>query len=96
MMPEIRRNFRLPKTSERDAAGKLTNIPGIVEAEATKPVQAAGVSRNDAKSFRTGFLERVVLRMAKNPMMQIARKMLSLAFFPRETIGRPASEFAEC
>jgi len=38
-MADTINTFRLPKMSESEAAGKLTSIPGIVEAEATKPSQ---------------------------------------------------------
>jgi hypothetical protein len=31
--------------SDREAAGKLTNIPGIVDAEAMKPVHSVGAPR---------------------------------------------------
>ncbi len=60
----------LPKISESDAAGRLTRIPGIVEAEATRPVQFAGVPSLVAKGFKTGFLDIVELRIAKNPIVQ--------------------------
>ena len=77
--------------SEREAAGKLISIPGMVEAEATKPIQKpAGVPRLDAKGFRTGFLDIVELRIANNPIMQKIQNMLSLAFFADEVINRPA------
>lgn len=55
--------------SEREAAGKLTSIPGIVEAEATRPISPEGVPRLVAKGFRTGFLDMVELRMASAPMI---------------------------
>ena len=38
-MADAINTFRLPKMSESEAAGKLTSIPGIVEAEAAKPSQ---------------------------------------------------------
>ena len=66
--------------SESDAAGKLTKIPGIVDAEATKPVQSVGVPRLSEKGFRTGDLDIVELRIAKKPIKQSVRKMLSLPF----------------
>ena len=69
--------FRLPKMSEREAAGRLTSIPGIVEAEATKPISSEGVPRLVAKGFRTGFFDIVELRMASAPMIHNARKMPS-------------------
>lgn len=76
------KTFLLPKTSERDAAGKLISIPGMVEAEATNPVQnPSGVSRLAAKGFNTGFLDMVELRIASIPIMQSIRNMLRLAWF---------------
>jgi hypothetical protein len=88
--PDINKNFLLPKMSEREAAGKLINIPGMVEAEATKPIQKpSGVSRLVANGFKTGFLDIVELRIANNPIMQRVQKILSLAFFACETINKP-------
>ena len=71
---EIKSIFRLPKMSESDAAGKLTRMPGMVEAEATIPSNSSGVPRLVAKGFSTGFLDIVVLRIAKKPMRHIVRK----------------------
>ncbi len=51
-------------------------IPGIVEAEATIPVQSVGVPRYSINGFRTGSFDIVELRMAKNPMIMIARNTL--------------------
>jgi hypothetical protein len=62
--------FRLPKISERDAAGKLMRIPGIVDAEAIKPTISFVASRLVANGFKTGFLDIVELRMANKPIMQ--------------------------
>lgn len=76
--------------SESEAAGKLTKIPGIVDAAGTKPTQYVGVPRYSEKGFKTGFLDIVELRMAKNPIMQSMRKMLFLAFFACESINEPA------
>jgi hypothetical protein len=59
--------------SEREPAGKLTSIPGIVEAAATNPSRESGVPRACAKGFSTGFFDMVELRIAKKPMMQIAQ-----------------------
>jgi len=75
--------FLLPKTSESEPAGRLTNMPGMVEAAATKPVQESGVPRLDAKSFKTGFFDMVELRIANSPIAQSARKITWLrpAFF---------------
>ena len=68
------KTFRRPTKSDKDAAGKLTNIPGIVEAAATKPIKSVGVPRFVAKGFKTGFLDMVELRMAKAPIMQSIQK----------------------
>ena len=76
--------------SESEAAGRLIKMPGIVEAAATKPVQSVGVPRLNEKGFRTGLFDIVELRIANNPMMQIAKKMLSLTSFVREAINKPA------
>ena len=92
-MQDINRNFLLPKMSEREAAGQLTSIPGMVEAEATNPIQKpSGVSRLAAKSFNTGFLDIVELKIAKNPIMQSIQNMLCLAFRAcvREAMNKPA------
>lgn len=79
-IPEINRNFFRPYTSESEAAGKLTKIPGIVDAEATKPVQFVGVPRLNAKGFRTGFFDIVELRIAKKPIMQSVKKTVFSVF----------------
>ena len=79
--------------SERDAAGKLTSIPGIVEAEATNPIQKpSGASRLVAKGSRTGFLDIVELRIANIPVTQSIRNMLFLAVL--EDIRKPAFLFS--
>jgi hypothetical protein len=62
--------------SESEAAGRLTNMPGIVDAAATTPSQSVGVPRLFAKGFRTGDLDIVELSKAKKPMKQSIRKML--------------------
>ena len=62
--------------SEREAAGRLIRIPGIVEAEATKPIQKpSDVSRLVAKGFKTGFLDIVELRIANVPITQSVRNV---------------------
>lgn len=88
--PAINKNFFLPKMSESEAAGKLIKMPGIVEAEAMKPSSSVGVPRYEAKGFKTGLLDIVELRIAKNPMMQIVKKTLSIAFFSHKPINEPA------
>jgi hypothetical protein len=71
---ENKRTFRLPNTSESDAAGKLISMPGMVEAEATIPSKSSGVPRLVAKGFRTGFLDMFELKITKKPITQITRK----------------------
>ena len=73
-MAANKRTLRLPKTSESEAAGKLTSIPGMVDAEATIPNKLSGVPRLDAKGFKTGFLDMVELRIAKKPIIHIIKK----------------------
>jgi hypothetical protein len=66
--------------SEREAAGRLTSIPGSVDAEATNPVQnPSGVSRLAAKGIKTGFLDIVELRIASIPITQSIRNTVRLA-----------------
>ena len=65
-----RSTFFLPKMSEREAAGRLTIIPGIVEAAAIMPIRSEGAPRLTAKGLRTGFLDIVELRIAIAPITQ--------------------------
>lgn len=74
MKVENNKTFRRPKTSERDAAGKLISIPGIVDADAMRPVRSSGVPKLVAKGFKTGFFDIVELRIANSPIMQSIRK----------------------
>ena len=60
--------------SERDAAGRLMRIPGIVDADATIPNRSDGVPRVVANGLRTGLLDIVELKMAKAPTMQKTTK----------------------
>jgi len=60
--------------SESEAAGRLIRIPGIVEAEATTPSKSSGVSKLEAKGFRTGFLAIVELKIANRPITHRMRK----------------------
>ncbi|MDH5782776.1 MAG: hypothetical protein OEZ35_03820 [Candidatus Bathyarchaeota archaeon] len=77
--------------SDREAAGKLINIPGMVEAEATKPIQKpSGVLRLSAKGFKTGFFDIVELKIANDPMMQSIQNRLFLVFFGCKVINKPA------
>jgi len=87
MTLETSRTFLLPKISEREPAGKLIRIPGIVEATATKPVQKpSGVPRLAANEGKTGFFDIVELRIANTPMMQSIKKMWCLPFSELEVI----------
>lgn len=76
--------------SESEAAGKLTRIPGIVDAAATTPVQSVGVPRLSEKGLRTGLFDIVELRIAKRPIRQSVRKTLFLAFLAYKFICKPA------
>lgn len=77
--------------SESDAAGKLTRIPGIVDAEATTPVQSVGVPRLSEKGFKTGLLDIIELRMAKKPITQRVQNVLLSIFFHRQVIAKPST-----
>jgi hypothetical protein len=75
--------------SESEAAGKLIKIPGIADAEPTKPLYTVGVPRLSEKGFRK-LLDIVELRTANNPIIQSVRKMLLVAFFVVAVIVKPA------
>jgi hypothetical protein len=60
--------------SESDAAGKLTIIPGMVEAAATTPNKSEGVPKLLANGFKTGLFDMVELKMAKAPIVQSMMK----------------------
>lgn len=92
MKVETSRTFRLPKMSEREAAGRLMSIPGMVEAEATSPIRLEGAPRLFAKGFRTGFLDIVELRIANAPITHKARKIYS-PDLKREMVLRPLYSF---
>jgi len=77
--------------SDNDAAGKLTSIPGIVEAAAMKPIKSMGVPRLVAKGFRTGFLDIVELSIAKAPIMHSIQKNFLLTSLNGNLITGPAS-----
>jgi hypothetical protein len=66
--------LRLPKISEREAAGRLMRIPGTVEAPATRPSKSSGVPKLAANGFKTGFFDIVELNMAKEPTTHIVKK----------------------
>ena len=76
--------------SEREAAGRLIKIPGIVEAAATTPVQSVGVPRFNEKGLRTGLFDIVELRIAKKPMTQRERKTLPLTLSLVKPMNPPA------
>ena len=85
MMLDNSKIFFLPIMSDNLPAGRLTMIPGIVEAAATKPSSGSGVSIDLAKGSRTGFFDIVELRIAKNPMRhnmekKFAAKLLDILF----------------
>lgn len=75
---ESRSTFRLPILSESDAAGRLMRIPGMVEADDTKPSKSAGAPRLLAKGFRTGVFDIVELRIANAPITQKTTKYLTV------------------
>lgn len=60
--------------SDSEAAGKLINMPGMVDAAATIPNKSSGAPRLVAKGFKTGFFDIVELRIANKPIMHIIRK----------------------
>jgi hypothetical protein len=77
--------------SESEAAGRLTRMPGIVEAERTRPVQASGVPRLFEKVLRTEpLLDIVELRIISPPIRQRLQNTDFPAFFVPEFIGEPA------
>lgn len=77
--------------SESEAAGRLTRMPGIVEAESTRPVQASGVPRLFEKVERTEpLLDMVELRIISPPIRQRLQKTDFPAFFISEFIDEPA------
>ena len=87
---DINKNLFLPKISDREATGKLAIIPGIVEAEATNPIQnPSGVSRFVAKGFKTGFLDIVELKIANIPIIHSIKNTLVLKFVTKENMNRP-------
>jgi hypothetical protein len=55
-------------TSERDAAGRLMSMPGIVEAAATNPIRSLGVPKLLANGLSTGLFDMVELRIANAPI----------------------------
>ena len=65
--------------SDSEAAGKLIKIPGMVDAEETKPLHSVGVPRLVAKGFNTGLLDIVELRIANPPIMQRVQKTTFIA-----------------
>jgi hypothetical protein len=79
--PDISKNLFLPRTSESEAAGRLTRIPGIVEAATSRPLQASGVPRLVERGFRTEPLFDIVeLRIMNPPITQRLQKTALAAF----------------
>ena len=76
-MLDNNKTFFLPIMSDNEPAGRLTRIPGIVDAAATKPSRWSGVPTNVAKGFSTGFFDIVELKIAKNPIMHSIKKKLA-------------------
>jgi len=61
--------------SESEAAGRLTRMPGIVEAERTTPLQTSGVPRLFEKVDNTEpLLDIVELRIMNPPIKQRLQK----------------------
>ena len=77
MIPDKIRTLLLPKTSEREPAGRLTRMPGMVEAAATIPIRYSGVPMLSANNGRTGFFDIVELRIAKNPIVHSIKKKIA-------------------
>ena len=76
--------------SDSDAAGRLTKIPGIVEAARTIPVQASGVPRLVEKVDRTEpLLDIVELRITSPPIRQRLQKTAFLLSVLPDFISEP-------
>jgi hypothetical protein len=89
--PDKSKNLFLPKMSESEAAGRLTKIPGIVEAARTMPVHASGVPRLVEKVDSTEpLLDIVELRITSPPIRQRLQKTAFLLFVLPNSIGEPA------
>lgn len=73
--------------SESDAAGRLTKMPGIVDAAATTPSQSVGVPRLVENGLSTGDFDMVELNIAKKPMKQSIMKTFRL--FPSSMLLSP-------
>jgi hypothetical protein len=77
--------------SESEAAGRLTRIPGMVEAEITRPLQESGVPRLFERGVSTEpLLEIVELRIMSPPIKQRLQKTLFPVFFVPDFIDEPA------
>jgi hypothetical protein len=59
--------------SESEDAGRLTRMPGMVEAAPAKPDQSVGVRKAIAKGL-SRVLDIVELRIAKSPIMHSVQK----------------------
>ena len=78
-IPDINKNLLLPKMSDNEAAGKLIKIPGMVDAEETKPLHQSGVPRLAEKGFNAGLFDIVELRIANPPITQRVQKATFIA-----------------
>jgi hypothetical protein len=89
--PAISKNLLLPKASESEVAGRLTKIPGTVEAATSRPLQASGVPRLFEKGFKTEpLLDIVELRIINPPIKHRLKKTSLAAFLVGEFIHEPA------
>ena len=76
--------------SDSEAAGKLIKIPGMVDAEETKPLNSVGVPRLAEKGFSTGLFDIVELRIANPPIIQRVQKATFIALLVLRFICKPA------
>lgn len=83
--------------SDSEAAGRLTKIPGIVDAARTIPVQASGVPRLVEKVDRTEpLLDMVELRIISPPIRQRLQKTAFLLFLSPDSISEPTRILIYC
>jgi len=57
----------LPTRSESEPAGRLTKMPGMVDAEAIRPNEKPSAPRLEDNKGRTGFFDIVELSIASAP-----------------------------
>lgn len=76
--------------SESEAAGRLIKIPGIVDAEETKPLHSVGVPRLAEKGFNTGLLAIAELKIANPPIMQRVQKTTFTELLVLKSMCKPA------